>query len=110
MKRTPRWKGDTEQVIAYTEKELQEGWLQNLIRSAAQLWKLDFEGNGGDRGTCVIGAGIAIWVRGHRKRYAKSRVIVAPPGQADCGWCKDRAMVLLEEQLEGVHFEYGRMD
>jgi hypothetical protein len=107
---TPRYKGDTEPVPAYTEAEFNQ--LRNKLENVAwKIWRADLEKSGGDRGTCVLGAGFAVWVRKKRARYAKSRLLVAHPGQSDCAWCKAGTEQFLKDAgVEGLHFEYGTMD
>ena len=83
------------------------------LRRVQRIWREDLAASGGDRGTCVLGAGLAVHFIHHRKRKPETRVLVSPPGQADCAWCSERARRELERILpEGVKvfFEYGRMD
>lgn len=105
----PRWKGDTEPVPAYRDAEL--GAFSKAIREAAAMWKADLAATGGDRGTCVMGAGLAVYHLPPRARVPREKVILHPPGQSDCSWCIERARKHLEAAgLQGLHFEYGRMD
>jgi hypothetical protein len=94
---------------------LQDGDLPDplLLAAVREKWARDLAASGGDRGTCVLGAGLAVWYLAPRKRRPVLRVLVSPPGQADCAWCAEGATRLLRTFLpEGaeVEFEYGRMD
>jgi len=107
---TPRYRTDSEPVPAYSPEQFAE--LQASCEGQARsMWHEDMVASGGDKGTCVLGAGLAVWVRKPRARYARQAILVSHPGQSDCSWCRDRAQRWLESQgVQGLHFEYGTMD
>lgn len=82
------------------------------IEAARSAWAEDLSKSGGDRGTCVIGAGLAVPYVGPRKRKIQHLILVEPPGLSDCKWCVHRAREILDKALPGVEvsFAWGRMD
>ena len=84
----------------------------SLFGEAGTAWEEDLAQSGGDRGTCVLGAGIAVNYVPPGGRKPRTLLIIRSPGQADCRWCIDRAMAILVSQLGPgmVFFEPGLMD
>jgi hypothetical protein len=111
-KKLPRHRGDDQPVWCYTEAQLAE--LRPHLMRAAKMWHDDHfaprTDGMVDGGTCVLGAGLAVWVAVARKRYAVLRLVVSAPGQNDGSGTRQRAQAWLLEQGIVTEYEYGRMD
>ncbi len=108
-KLTPRWTGDKEPVLAYRDKDLAA--FRKTILEASKMWSEDMlAAEGGDLGTCVVGAGLGVYYTPPRCRTARRSRIIASPGQSDCKGSVARAQKHLEEAGLEIHFEYGNMD
>lgn len=107
MKKLPLYKNGPV-VEAFTDAELPR--LQTLFNVAYKIWNRDMLAGGGDCGTCVIGAGFAVYHAPPRVRYARTKIVVSPPGQGDCQWCAAGAEKYLTRHGIQTIWKYGRMD
>ena len=100
----------------YQEKDL-VGMLPHLVE-AALLWSklcADEVAKNGDRGSCVIGAGIAIWFKGPRKRNEEERIVIPTPYtslQGSFTWetSVDQVVKFLAQKGITAHYAPGRLD
>lgn len=65
-----------------------------------------------DEGTCVLGAGVAVWFKAPRKRYESIKILVAAPFQGNVGSHKacERAIAYLRENGIDAFWYDGNMD
>lgn len=65
-----------------------------------------------DEGTCVLGAGIAVWYKAPRKRTGTHKVLVRAPFQGNVAQYKacKRALEYLQSQMLDVFWYDGVMD
>ena len=65
-----------------------------------------------DEGTCVLGAGIAVWVKERYARNSSVRILIRAPFQGNVGSAKscDRALAYLKEQGIAAFWHDGVMD
>ena len=100
-----------DEILAMQDDDLRR--LGEVFLAVSAAWREDLVASGGDKGTCVLGAGLAIPYVAKGFRIACWKVVVSPPGQADCGWCVARAQSMLQAALGGgikVMFKYGWAD
>lgn len=119
--RNPRrqklWSGGREEIV-YTPAELAE--FDGVIDAVRDVWRSqirDYVKKHGDMGTCVLGAGIAVyWVPKGKRKIVHKMVISADDvtcAQGSITWEHSvRAMIelLAEGGLEGAFYEPGNMD
>jgi len=68
---------------------------------------------GRDEGTCVLGAGVAVWALPSRARYPRRKVLIDAPFQGNVGSyhaCQRALAVLQAAGLEGASWYDGVMD
>jgi len=95
-------------VLALQDADLEK--LAGAREEAFQAWRADLAASGGDRGTCVLGAGLTVPYIPSRKLIARALVVVSPPGQADCSWCRDRAAGILQAALDALPRPTSRVE
>jgi len=81
--------------------------------AAADLLSREDAARGRDEGTCVLGAGVAIWTLPPRARNPKRAILVHAPFQGNVGSqkaCRRALAVIREAGLEGAVWYDGVMD
>jgi len=108
-----------ETIQIYQPQDIEDIGFKQIVDDAKRVWRRccdDYYKNNGDRGPCVLGAGIYIHYLPKKKRKpVKHRLISAfdvTPAQGCFVWehSAQNMVKLLRDQ--GIHcwFEYGRMD
>ena len=102
-------------VVTYTRAELLSPSFRALIEEARELWRAgceDFVRRVGDAGSCVLGAGIAVYV-GTAERYERE-VVLSPPThhQGSLVWedSVEAVVAFLKERGIEAFYTPGRMD
>lgn len=107
----------TETAPAYTFDELYEMRIE--IGEAVALWTnkcTEYVKKNGDRGSCVMGAGIFVYVKVPNKRYARELCIISSievtPKQGSCIWESSQREIVDFLKSKGVEcfFNQGWMD
>jgi hypothetical protein len=119
MKTLVPYKGADYTVTAYQERDLETGPVAAAINVTATMWRdrcqkyLDTQG---DRGTCVLGAGIEIYYLPKRCRFPKSKMVIpvyqVVAAQGSLVWEESVEDILAHLKSKGVEASYnpGRMD
>jgi hypothetical protein len=85
----------------------------NLLREAERIMHAEHESNGyDDRGTCVLGAGIEVWVVKPGARVARPEVLIRQVAQGNVSShaAAKPAIEFLREQGINARWNDGRMD
>jgi hypothetical protein len=95
----------------YTEIDIERAKLLPVFEAARAVRDEDVP-RFRDEGTCVLGAGIAIYYRAPRQRKPSIRVIVDAPFQGNVGSARacERALKLLRNSGVDAFWHDGRMD
>ena len=115
MKQVELYKGRT--VNAYTDADLSQfvGAVRNAKAKWQELCLADFNANG-DRGTCVLGAGIYVWYIAPRCRKPSKHFLIRSNAVASCqgsvNWegSKNEIMGMLSAEGLCVEYEWGNAD
>jgi hypothetical protein len=97
--------------IVYTETDIESAKLLPIFEAARAARDEDIP-RFRDEGTCVLGAGIAIYYRAPRQRKPSIHVIVDAPFQGNVGSARacERALKLLRDGGIDAFWHDGRMD
>lgn len=117
MKLVTRGFGDN--VNCYQDADLEKPEFKAAVEMATKLWRqkiAEKEAADGDRGACVMGAGIHVHYLGKGKRKPGSICIIDPQQlgrtQGESAWSGSAKDVVAYLKKYGIHswFECGRMD
>jgi hypothetical protein len=107
---------DMPEPTVYTDADLVK--FHPAFMEAMSLWSLrcaQYVAKHGDKGSCVIGAGIGVYYRGPRKRSYELKLVIDVPmtaSQGSCTWEASVPEVIAFLKTRGIeaHHIYGRMD
>lgn len=106
-------------IVAYQDADLEDIGLQQILGEAKRDWAdriATYVHQHGDVGSCVLGAGIAVWYLPPRCRKPRKKVIINPhvivPYQGSVTWEVSANIIVDYLKKNGIEcwFEYGRMD
>jgi hypothetical protein len=110
----PYYAGNEERVAAFEHADLFPGVeTGNLLLEAKRIMHAEHEANGfDDRGTCVLGAGIEVWVVKPGGRIANPEVVIRQVSQGNCSSyaAAEPAIEFLRENGINARWNDGRMD
>ena len=114
MRNVPTFSASSERrVDAFEAADLKGGECHDLLVEATEIMYGAWRANGReDAGTCVLGAGIEVWVVEPRARAAKPRVVIGQVSQGNVSShaaAKPALEFLLAQGIEARWFD-GRMD
>ena len=115
MRNVPQfYTSNDRRVDAYEHADLSPGVKTgNLLNEAKYIMHREWEANGyDDRGSCVLGAGIEIWVVKPGARVAKPEVVIrqVAQGNLSSSAAAEPAIEFLREQGIDARWNDGRMD
>ena len=115
MRNLPQfYTGNDQRVDAYEYADLYSGVKTgNMLERARQIMHDEHEANGfDDRGTCVLGAGIEVWVVKPGGRLAEPEVVISQVAQGNVSShaAAKPAIEFLREQGINARWNDGRMD
>ena len=102
----------------YKQKDLEKLSTIIAVSDAARLWSFrcaqEFAKKG-DWGSCVLGAGIGVWMVPTGKRKAEEVILIHPPhtaGQGSCSWETSTDEVIASLKVAGIdaHYICGHLD
>lgn len=103
----------------YRDRDFEDVRFQDILRTAGDLWKMKIEAYvqaHGERGCCVLGAGIAVHYVPKRCRNPRMRIVINPHQicmyQGSVVWEASADSIVDHLKAQGIDcwFEYGRMD
>ena len=115
MRNVPQfYTGNDRRVDAFEHADLFPGVKTgNLLREAERIMHAEHEANGfDDRGTCVLGAGIEVWVVKPGGRIANPEVVIRQVAQGNLSShaAAKPAIEFLQENGVSARWSDGRMD
>lgn len=105
-------------ATTYKQKDLENPAVIKAVADAANLWSLrcaEAFAKKGDWGSCVLGAGIGVWMVPAGKRTAVETILIHPPhtaGQGSCSWETSTDEVIASLKVAGIdaHYVCGHLD
>lgn len=115
------WKSRPEpQHTIYRDIDLENSEFREVVENAKLLWKqrcTEYLDKHGDRGSCVIGAGICVRYLGPRKRKWVSKTLISPTsvlsrvvGNLVWETSAEEIVTFLRSKGIDAFFELGRLD
>ena len=106
-------------VNAFQDKDFKTRKFMDSIKMAEHLWQKRIDAyikENGDRGGCVLAAGIYVHHLGHRKRRLRDHRVINPASlssvQGEGSWSQSHKEIVEFLKGRGIHcwFEYGYAD
>lgn len=107
----------SETIECYQDADLKDPNFLDICKKAKQLWVQrcnEYINKNGEAGTCVVGAGFAVWYLPPRARKPQQKMVIVPPKnlQRSITWesSKDEIMGFFKENAIEVEYKMGAMD
>ena len=107
----------SENIECYEDTDLKDPGFLDICKRAKALWVSrcnEYIERHGEAGTCVVGAGFAVWYLPPRGRKPQEKMVVIPPVnlQRSITWesSKDEIQRFFENNGIKTHYKMGSMD